>query len=256
MSPDSKAPRFPNVLILGATSAIAAEMARQLAAEGSRLYLLGGRSKEKLDALTSPLGAAVVGAATADFDQTAANAGRVDTAVRALGRVDLAVIAHGLLGDQLATEAQYDDALPVLTTNLLSVISLLIPLGNYFEKARGGHIAVFSSVAADRGRPRNYTYASAKGALNVYLQGLRSRLYPGGTGIHVLKVGPVHSPMTVDHEKNRLFAHPPEVAREVLSAISRGRAVAYVPWYWRPIMAVVRGLPEPLFQRARSLSGR
>jgi decaprenylphospho-beta-D-erythro-pentofuranosid-2-ulose 2-reductase len=251
-----KPARFPRVLILGATSAIAAEMARQLAAEGSQLYLLGGRSQQKLEALTGALGGSVVGAATADFDDTGANGGRVEAALAALGGVDLAVIAHGLLGNQLATEAAYDQALPVLTTNLLSVVSLLIPLGNHFEKARGGHIAVFSSVAADRGRPRNYTYAAAKGALNVYLQGLRSRLYPGGTGIHVLKVGPVHTPMTVDHQKNRLFAHPPEVARDILSAISRGRAVAYVPWYWRPIMAVVRGLPEPLFQRARALSGR
>jgi decaprenylphospho-beta-D-erythro-pentofuranosid-2-ulose 2-reductase len=251
-----KPARFPRVLILGATSAIAAEMARQLAAEGSQLYLLGGRSQQKLEALTGALGGSVVGAATADFDDTGANGGRVEAALAALGGVDLAVIAHGLLGNQLATEAAYDQALPVLTTNLLSVVSLLIPLGNHFEKARGGHIAVFSSVAADRGRPRNYTYAAAKGALNVYLQGLRSRLYPGGTGIHVLKVGPVHTPMTVDHQKNRLFAHPPEVARDILTAISRGRAVAYVPWYWRPIMAVVRGLPEPLFQRARALSGR
>jgi short-subunit dehydrogenase len=251
-----KPPRFPRVLMLGATSAIAAEMARQLAAEGSKLYLLGGRSQEKLSALTAQLGDAVLGAVTADFDQTEANAGRVEAAIAALGTVDLAVIAHGLLGNQIATEAAYDEALPVLTTNLLSAVSLLIPLGNHFEKARGGHLAVFSSVAADRGRPRNYTYAAAKGALNVYLEGLRSRLYPAGTGIHVLKVGPVHTPMTVDHEKNRLFAHPPAVAREILNAIARGQKVAYVPWFWRPIMAVVRGLPEPLFQRARSLSGR
>ena len=35
-----------------------------------------------------------------------------------------------------------------------------------------GHIAVLSSVAGERGRPRNYTYGASKAALNVYLQGL------------------------------------------------------------------------------------
>lgn len=249
------------VLIAGATSAIAAAMARQLATEGARLYLLGGRSQEKLDRLVADLRAirsdCVAGARTADFDQTDANAPAIAAAIGALGGgVDLAVIAQGLLGDQVATEASYADALPVLTTNLLGVISLLIPLGNHFEQAGGGHIAVFSSVAADRGRPRNYTYAAAKGALNVYLQGLRSRLYPRGTQIHVLKVGPVHTPMTETHPKNRLFVTAEVAARDILRAVAAGKKVAYVPWYWRPIMTVVRNLPEPVFQRARSLSGR
>ena len=247
---------FHRVLILGATSAIAAEMSRQLAQAGSKLYLIGGRSQEKLDRLTADLGAAVLEAKTADFDQTGENRKLVDAAIEKLGGLDLAVIAHGLLGDQIATEAEYDAALPVLTTNLLSVISLLIPLGNHLEQAGGGHIAVFSSVAADRGRPRNYTYASAKAALNIYLEGLRSRLYRKGTEIHVLKVGPVDTPMTASHKKNRLFARADDVAREIIAAIARGQKVAYVPWFWRPIMAVVRHLPEPVFQRARSLSGR
>jgi decaprenylphospho-beta-D-erythro-pentofuranosid-2-ulose 2-reductase len=90
----------------------------------------------------------------------------------------------------------------------------------------------------------------------VYLQGLRSRLYPRGTQIHVLKVGPVDTPMTTDHVKNRLFARADDVADQILDAIAKGRKVAWVPWYWRPIMTIVRNLPEPLFQRAKSLSGR
>jgi decaprenylphospho-beta-D-erythro-pentofuranosid-2-ulose 2-reductase len=248
------------VLITGATSAIAAAMARTLAKEGARLYLLGGRSREKLDSLVAELellaAGSVVEAHTADFDETAANEAAINRAITALGGLDLAVIAQGLLGDQIATEASYAEAEQVLTTNLLGVVSILIPLGNYFERAGGGHIAVFSSVAAERGRPRNYTYAAAKGALNVYLQGLRSRLYPRGTKIHVLKVGPVHTPMTVNHEKNRLFVSPEVAARDVLRAIAANKFEAYVPWFWRPIMSIVRNLPEPLFQRARSLSGR
>ena len=244
------------VLITGATSAIAAAMARRLAQQGARLYLLGGRSQEKLDRLVAELGPAVVGARTADFDQTDANAGAVATAITALGGLDLAVLAQGALGDQMASERSYDDAEPILRTNLLGVVSLLIPIGNHFDAVGGGNIAVFSSVAAERGRPRNYTYAAAKGALNVYLQGLRSRLYPRSTQIHVLKVGPVDTPMTTDHVKNRLFAEANDVADQILDAIAKGRKVAWVPWYWRPIMSIVRNLPEPLFQRAKSLSGR
>jgi short-subunit dehydrogenase len=244
------------VLIAGATSAIAAEMARKLAKRGARLFLLGGRSQEKLDRLVQDLGAAVVGARTADFDDTNATGPAVEAAIAALGGLDLAVVAPGWLGDQIASEKDYPVAEAILRTNLLGVVALLIPIANHFEAAGGGNVAVFSSVAADRGRPRNYTYAAAKGALNVYLQGMRSRLYPKGTKVHILKVGPVDTPMTVDHQKNVLFARPDDVAEEILSVIAKGKTTAYVPWYWRQIMAVVRHVPEPLFQRARALSGR
>ena len=53
------------VLILGATSAIAQEIARQYGERGARLYLVG-RDPEKLAALTKTLDAAVVGSAAAD----------------------------------------------------------------------------------------------------------------------------------------------------------------------------------------------
>lgn len=261
------------VLIIGATSAIATEMARRCVARGDSLYLLA-RNAARLDALSSELGEAVRGTRSADLDRTEANEGHIAEAIEELGGLDIAILAHGLLGDQLGTEADYALAEQVLRTNLLSSISLLIPLANHFEaqsKARseargetgseagaegGGHIAVLSSVAGDRGRPRNYTYGAAKAALNVYLQGVRSRLHPLGIQVHTFKLGPVDTPMTVDHEKNASFAQPGDVAKRMLRAIEAGRAEAYVPGYWRPIMFAVRWMPEWLFQRLRFLSGR
>jgi decaprenylphospho-beta-D-erythro-pentofuranosid-2-ulose 2-reductase len=112
------------------------------------------------------------------------------------------------------------------------------------------------SVAGDRGRPRNYTYGAAKGALTLYLQGLRSRLYPVGVAVTTLKLGPVDTPMTVDHAKNPLFTTPERLAPAIVRAIDRRAGEVYLPWYWRPILAVVRNTPEPLFQRLRFLSGR
>jgi short-subunit dehydrogenase len=244
------------VLILGATSAIAADLARLYAARGARLYLIG-RSPEKMRTLTESLGVALVGARTADFDDTAAAAGIVDAAVAALGGVDVAVIAHGLLGDQLATEKTYAVAEAVIRTNFLSVVALLIPLCNHLETAgRGGHIAVLSTVAAERGRPRNFTYGSAKSALNTYLQGLRTRLYRAGVEIHTIKLGPVDTPMTTSHRKHLLFAKSGAVATSIISAIDRGRAEPYVPWFWRWIMLFVRNLPEWALQKLSFLSGR
>jgi short-subunit dehydrogenase len=244
------------VAIFGATSAIAGEVARVYARRGARLYLLG-RDAAKLARLREALGAAVVGAASADFTETDRAAARVSEARAALGgELDVALIAHGYLGDQLASEADIDEARLTFDTNFTSVVALVIPLANHFEDRGAGHLAVIGSVAGDRGRPRNYTYGAAKGALAIYLQGVRARLAGRGVGVHLLKLGPVDTPMTVDHHKNLLFAQPPGVATAIVAAIDRGRAEAYVPWFWRYIMAIVRNVPDWLFRRVRALQAR
>ena len=140
--------------------------------------------------------------------------------------------------------------------NFTSVVSLLVPLANHMEAAHAGRLAVITSVAGDRGRPRNYTYGAAKGALNVYQQGLRTRLYAAGVSVTTLKLGPVDSPMTTTHEKHALFGKPPAVARSIVRAIDARADEAYVPSFWRAIMPVVKNTPERLFQKLPFLSGR
>lgn len=244
------------VLIFGATSAIAREIALRCARRGDRLYLVG-RDAQKLAALVSELGDSVVGSVAADLNDTARAADHVSAARSALGgAIDVALVAQGLLGNQLETEQSFDKAAEVFATNLLSAVALLIPLGNVFEAQRSGTIAVITSVAGDRGRPRNYTYGSAKGALNIYLQGLRSRLFKTRVKVYAIRLGPVHTPMTADHPKNALFVGPDVAAEQILSAIEGRAHDVYLPWYWRPIMAVVRNLPERIFQRFPFLSGR
>lgn len=243
------------VAIFGASSAIAADVARLYAARGARLFLVA-RGADKLAAVVSELGAAVVGHTIQDFDRTDEAEACVARAIETLGQIDVALIAHGLLGDQLQSERSVDVAEQIARTNYLSVMALCIPLANHLERCRGGHLAVLSSVAADRGRPRNYTYAAAKSALNIYLQGVRSRLYRVDVQVHTLKLGPVITPMTDGHKKSVLFARSEDVARGIVRAIERGEAEAYVPGYWRLIMSVVRNTPEALFQRVSGLVDR
>lgn len=244
-----------NVLIFGATSAIAQSVAKLYAARGDRLFVVG-RNPAKLQALVAALGEHCVGHMTADLDDTDANARRVGEALDRLGSIDIALVAHGLLGDQLETERTWESAEAVLRTNLLSVISLILPLANALEEQERGHLGVMSSVAGERGRPRNYTYGAAKGALTLYLQGVRSRLWDAGVHVHTLKLGPVDTPMTQGHEKNALFATADGVADAIVRRMDGAGGEAYVPRYWAPIMGVVRTLPETIFQRLRFLSGR
>lgn len=251
----SSVPQKPNVLIFGATSAIATEVAVLLAARGGHVHLVG-RNPTKLAAVAARCVGAKVTTQCADFADVDRNAAIVATAIAGLERLDLALVAHGDLGDQLLSEQSFEEAERILRVNFTSVVSLLVPLARHMEAARTGCLAVVTSVAGDRGRPRNYTYGAAKGALNLYLQGLRTRLFPAGVAVTTLKLGPVDTPMTRDHAKNLLFAQPAQVGRGIVRAMDARVGEAYVPSFWRLIMPVVKKMPECLFRRFSSLSGR
>jgi decaprenylphospho-beta-D-erythro-pentofuranosid-2-ulose 2-reductase len=244
-----------NVLILGATSAIAAEVARIYSARGDRLHLVGRSRTKLLEVAASCVDSPAVTFATADFEHEDAEA-VIREALAALGNIDVALIAHGDLGDQLASESDFAEAERILRINFTSAVALLIPIANHFEHQRRGRVGVITSVAGVRGRPRNYTYGAAKAGLNTYLQGLRSRLYRYGVTVTSLKLGPVDTPMTAHHEKNVWFASPGPVARAIVAAVERGAREPYIPWIWALIMPLVRWTPEPIFQRVKFLSGR
>lgn len=254
LTPSDTIVDMPKVLILGATSAVAQEIALQYAARGAKLYLVG-RSQDKLDSLQTRLAPTKAHVVQADLNRTEHAAALIERIVSDFGPLDVAIIAHGLLGDQLRSERDFGEALLVTQTNYLSVVSLVIPLANHLERQGRGHLVVLSSVAGERGRPRNYTYGAAKGAVTLYLQGVRSRLWPG-VGVHTIKLGPVDSPMTVDHVKNPLFATCQRVAKDIIRIVDKNIPEAYVPYYWWPIMKLVKNLPEWVFQRFGALSGR
>ena len=239
------------VLALGATSAIAEATLRPLAEAGGSFYLVG-RDAQKIAAVRDDLltrGAAAVTAIAFDLNETINHPAMLEHAVSVLGGVDLALVAHGILGNQRQAEADYAAAEAILRTNFLSAVSLVGWLANYFERQGRGTVAVISSVAGDRGRKSNYIYAASKGALNIFLEGLRHRLH--GTGVQVLTIKPgfVATPMTAHLPPSPLFAQPADVARDILRGVQRRRSVIYTPPFWRLIMFAVRAAPAWLFHK-------
>jgi decaprenylphospho-beta-D-erythro-pentofuranosid-2-ulose 2-reductase len=110
---------------------------------------------------------------------------------------------------------------------------------------------VISSVAGDRGRQSNYVYGTAKAAVTAFTSGLRQRLYPKGVRVVTIKPGFVSTPMTAAFKKGALWATPASVAADIVRAMDRGTAVIYTPWFWRPIMWLIRSVPETVFRRLR-----
>lgn len=241
------------VLILGATSAIARATARLFAARGDRLFLVA-RDDAKLGATARDMrsrGAEKIDYATADLADDTRHEALVEEAVQALGGLDIILIAYGTLPDQRALEGSFKATHAALQVNFTSVVSLLTLLANRLEAQRSGTLAVISSVAGDRGRASNYVYGTAKGALSLFVQGLRNRLHRAGVHVLTIKPGFVDTPMTAEVKKNFLFAKPEQIAAGIVAAIDKKREVVYLPFFWRWLMLVIRALPEPLFKRLK-----
>lgn len=240
-----------NMLIIGATSAIAQAVARRFAADGATLFLIA-RHPDKLNAVAEDLrvrGAQAVDTAVLEVLNYDQHRAVIQHVVERQGRLDVVLIAHGTLPDQKACEASFEHTQREFETNALSVMSLLTHIANYFEGEKRGTIAVIASVAGDRGRQSNYVYGAAKGAVSLFMQGLRNRLAPAGVHVLTIKPGFVDTPMTSECEKGFLWAQPDRVARDIQHAIEKKKDIAYVPPFWRYIMLVIGAIPEFVFKR-------
>lgn len=240
------------VIILGALSAVAEQVARIYAEEGAAL-LLAARKGEHLEGVASDLrarGAAQVKTATLDLASADA-AFEAPKMIEALGGADHIVLAYGVLGDQERGEADQAEATRILQVDFMSAAQWCMAFARHLETQRSGALVVIGSVAGDRGRASNYLYGAAKGGLAILVQGLAHRLSRVGVRAVIIKPGFIDTPMTASFKKGPLWAKPSAIAAIVRRAAERGGPIQYAPGFWRLIMLIIRTVPAFVFHRTK-----
>ncbi|MFT4113503.1 SDR family oxidoreductase [Silvibacterium sp.] len=255
MAKSNARPLPTRILALGATSAIAEATLRAFVEAGTGRgvsFFLVARNAERLEAVAADLrtrGAASVATHVMDLDDTVAHPAMLASAALNLGTIELALLAHGILGEQPEAEASYPVAEAILGTNFMAPVSMITWLANYFEQSKQGTLAVISSVAGDRGRKSNYVYGASKGGLTIFLDGVRNRIDRAGVQVLTIKPGFVRTPMTAHLPPSPLFASPAAVAHGILKAVEKRRDVVYLPPFWALIMFIIRSIPERIFKK-------
>ena len=240
-------------LLIGGTSAIGEQIARHLAASQGALCLTA-RETGRLEMIAADLrvrGAEQIATERLDITDTAHLADIVSRAADSLGGLDAVILVAGQLPDQDEVNRDSQRLLETMEVNATSAMALLNEAAAFFEQQGHGQIVAIGSVAGDRGRATNYAYGAAKGALEIFLSGLRQRLHKSGVQVLLVKPGFVDTPMTAAFKKGPLWASPERVARDIVRAMEKGKSVIYTPWWWRWIMLVIRLIPEALFVRLR-----
>jgi short-subunit dehydrogenase len=240
------------VLILGATSGIAAATARLYAAEGASLLLVA-RDPVRLAAMSSELLLAGAAACQTECLDLASSASTVvlERLAATLGGIDHILIAYAVMPPQSDVATDLALAAKVIDTNYTSTAQWALAAASLLERQGHGSLVVLGSVAGDRGRAKNFVYASTKAAIETLVEGIAHRF--AGTPLRavVVKPGPTATAMTAGSPPGRHLVPAETVARIVRAAAERGGPVQYAPRYWWWIMQVVRALPWWLFRRTK-----
>ena len=237
------------VLIVGAKSDIAKEVARVYAKNGYNLYL-AARNADELEEVANDIRVrSSVEVQLIEFDVT--NFDSHATVYKSLPKRPLGVImVSGYMNDQHKVQKDWSETLNTINVNYTGAVSLLNIVANDFEKEKFGFIVGVSSVAGDRGRKANYIYGSAKAAFSTYLSGLRNRLYESGVTVLTVKPGFVATKMTENLDlPEKLTAQPSEVAQDIFEAQQKGKNILYTKWIWRYVMLIIKHIPEFMFKK-------
>lgn len=241
-----------SVLVLGASSDIAACTLHRLAERGLHTAILAARDPNGLDGLVDDLharGVATLDRVAFDASEPSSHERFVDDVWSRTGDIDVVLVAFGVLGDQQEAERDVSSAVEIASVNYVGALSVLVAIAGRLEDQGHGTIVGLSSVAGERARRSNFIYGSSKAGLDVFLQGLGDRLV--GTGVHVMVVRPgfVHTKMTAGLDPGPLSVTPADVAEAIVDGIAAGREIVWVPAAMRYVMSALRHLPRSLFRR-------
>jgi decaprenylphospho-beta-D-erythro-pentofuranosid-2-ulose 2-reductase len=243
-----------SVAVFGAGSDIAMATARALVDNRTRRLVLAGRRPDDLTSAAEELrhrGAAQVDCVAFDAEDCDSHAATVDRVFEALGEVDMAMLAFGVLGDQERAPEDPELAGRILRTNMLGAVSVAIPLVRRLRAQGHGTLVALSSVAAERPRKANFVYGASKAGMDAYFQGLADSL--AGTGVEVMVVRPgfVRTKMTEGLPPAPMSTTPEAVAAAVVRGLTTRAGTVWVPAQLRYVMSALRHLPRPVWRRMR-----
>lgn len=219
-----------NIVITGASSGLGAALAREYAAEGVHLGLLG-RSDARLAEVQ----------ADCEAKGATVTTGVIDVASRQLMENWLIAFDKATPIDLLIANAGISSGTgggdePFLTyrlfaTNVDGVLHTVLPIAPRMVERKRGQIALVSSLAGIRGLPSAPAYSASKNAVRAYGEALRGKLGKDGVKVNVICPGYIKTPLTDKNTFPMPFLMSAEkAARIIRKRLRRNRSRIAFPW--------------------------
>jgi short-subunit dehydrogenase len=245
--------RNASVLITGGARGLGLVLARQLGAEGARVYLVS-RSRDELVRAQTELGEAGIDVTTIECDikDPEAVLRAVDRLIAETGRVDLVINNAGVIKVGPLEHAKVEDFVDSLQTHFWGPFHIVRAVLPSMRNQGAGRIVNIASIGGRVAVPHLLAYGVGKFALVGFSQGLRAELRKDGilvttvvpglmrTGSHVrVQIRGQHareaqwfglavaSPLT--------SMHVDRAARRIVEAARMGRAHVTLGWQARMV---------------------
>ena len=227
---------------MGGTSVLGRALLRRI------IYISGGRGTAVLAGRKSPWLAAAAEELSRRFPGlsvravsggagSAAEIEELSERILSYGAPDVFIMALGSPADEMSAEESSSVLAEKLWVNASAPVIFLEIFFRRMREAGGGRMALFGSGAA-------------KSLVASYAEGFSEKARGSGVTLTLIKPGPADTPLgRAAHpgKAGRLFlADPESVARRAARAVLLGRRTVYAPFWWRPLMALVRLIPGRL----------
>ncbi|HJP83300.1 MAG TPA: SDR family NAD(P)-dependent oxidoreductase [Fimbriimonadaceae bacterium] len=239
---------YKRAIIVGASSGIGEELARQLATAGCGVAVLG-RRLDRLQKLASEFQPDLVLCYKHDVRQFDEIPALFQSITNDLGGLDLFIYSSGVMPTVGPDEFEFSIDRQILEVNVLGAVAWLNEAAVRFGNVGHGVIVGIGSVAGDRGRAGQPVYNASKAFLASYLESLRNRLSTKGVRVTTVKPGPVQTGMTAGLQLNR--AMPASTAAKLILAKSSSGRECYLSPIHAAIFLAIRNVPSWIFRRLR-----
>lgn len=214
-----------HALVTGGGSGIGAETARQLAAAGAKLSLLG-RRMEPLEKVAAETGGTAI---ACDVTDPAAIELAFDSARQANGLIDILIVNAGIAESAPFHKMKRESWDRIIGTNLTAAFDCSQAAIDDLLKSRNGRLVYVASVASLRGVPYAAHYAASKHGLLGLMRSLAAEYAKTDLTVNAVCPGYVDTPMTDQSvaRVSQITGRSEGDARDAITAMNAsGRLVA------------------------------
>ncbi|WBY00061.1 SDR family oxidoreductase [Ramlibacter tataouinensis] len=247
----------PLVFITGASSGIGQALAACYYRAGWSLALTARRAGEiQAWAAAERLEPGRYAVYAADVADTASIVAAGQQCLARQGLPQVVIANAGIsIGVDTAVREDLDVIARTYATNNVGLAATFHPFVAAMVARGSGTLVGIASVAGMRGLPGHGAYCASKAAVISYCESLRGELRASGVKVVTICPGYVDTPLTRQNRYAMPFLLlPAQFAERAARAIGRGSSYRVIPWQMAIVAALLRWLPNSLFDRL--LAGR
>ena len=238
------------VFVTGASSGIGAALAREYAARGAVLGLLGRRADALRDLAASLPSSADHHIYAVDVTDHAALASAAADFIAREDGADVVIASAGVSAGTL-TERPGDlsQFAEIFAINVTATVATFAPFIEAMKRDSGPRrLVAVGSVAGIRGVKGAGAYCASKSAVHTYAESLRLELRPHGIRVVTIAPGYIDTPMTLQNRFPMPFLMPVDrFAAAAARAIDAGTSYRVIPWPMGIVAKLLRLLPNVVF---------